>query len=62
MTVMDEDCEGCPISVLTEGVTIVKKLLFLDGHNYIASVKQLSSDTVISIGSIELVVHDYLNM
>ncbi|GFS22822.1 transposase [Elysia marginata] len=57
---MDEHCEGRPPSVVTEkNVSTVEKLIMQDRR---ITVKQLAFETKISIGSVETILHDHLNL
>ena len=57
---MDEPCEGRPTSVVTEkNVSTVEKLVKEDRR---ITVKQLASETRISVGSVEKILHDHLNL
>ena len=59
MSVLDEDREGSPSFAVTEdNVTVVKKTILKDGC---ITVKQLSSETRISVESIELLLHEHLD-
>ncbi|GFR80728.1 transposase [Elysia marginata] len=60
LSVMDEHREGRPPSVLTEkNVSTVEKLIMQDRR---ITVKQLAFETKISIGSVETILHDHLNL
>ena len=57
---MDEDRKGRPPFMVTgDNVTRVKNLVLQDKR---ITVKQLLSDLGISVGSIELILYDHLNM
>ncbi|GFR59376.1 histone-lysine N-methyltransferase SETMAR [Elysia marginata] len=59
-TSMDEHREGQPPSVVTEkNVSTVEKLTMQDRE---ITVKQLAFETKISIGSVETILHDHLNL
>ena len=60
MPVTDGDCEGRTHFVITEdNVTIGKKLVPQDRHT---NVKQLSSEAGINVGSIKLILNDYIKI
>ena len=60
LSVMDEPREGRPTSVVTEkNVSTVEKLVKQDWR---ITVKQLASETRISVGSIEKIPHDHVNL
>ncbi|GFR86864.1 histone-lysine N-methyltransferase SETMAR [Elysia marginata] len=60
LSVMDEHREGRPPSVVTEkNVSTVKKPIIQDRR---ITVKQLAFETKISIGSVETILHDHLNL
>ncbi|GFS04114.1 histone-lysine N-methyltransferase SETMAR [Elysia marginata] len=57
---MDEHRGGRPPSVVTEkNVSTVEKLIMQDRR---ITVKQLAFETKISIGSVETILHDHLNL
>ena len=59
-SVMDEPREGRPTSVVTEkNVSTVEKLVKEDRR---ITVEQLASETRISVGSVEKILHDHLNL
>ena len=59
-SVMDEPREGRPTSVVTEkNVSTVEKLVKEDRR---ITVKQLASESRISVGSVEKILHDHLNL
>ncbi|RUS85452.1 hypothetical protein EGW08_006785 [Elysia chlorotica] len=60
LSVMDEPREGRPTSVVTEkNVSTVEGLVKQDRR---ITVKQLKSETRISVGSVEKILHDHLNL
>ncbi|RUS78489.1 hypothetical protein EGW08_013736 [Elysia chlorotica] len=60
LSVMDEPREGRPTSVVTEkNVSTVEGLVKQDRR---ITVKQLASETRISVGSVEKILHDHLNL
>ncbi|GFS07493.1 transposase [Elysia marginata] len=60
LSVIDEHREGRPPSVVTEkNVSTVEKLIMQDRR---ITVKQLAFETKISIGSVETILHDHLNL
>ena len=60
LSVIDEPREGRPASVVTEkNVSTVEKLVNRDRR---ITVKQLASETRISVGSVEKILHDHLNL
>ncbi|GFR95245.1 histone-lysine N-methyltransferase SETMAR [Elysia marginata] len=60
LSVMDEHRKGRPPSVVTEkNVSNVEKLIMQDRR---ITVKQLAFASKISIGSVETILHDHLNL
>ncbi|RUS78555.1 hypothetical protein EGW08_013698 [Elysia chlorotica] len=60
LSVMDEPREGRPTSVVTEkNVSTVEGLVKQDRR---ITVKQFASETRISVGSVEKILHDHLNL
>ena len=60
LSVMDQPREGRPTSVVTEkNVSTVEKLVKQDRR---ITVKQLASETRISVDSVEKILHDHLNL
>ncbi|RUS70844.1 hypothetical protein EGW08_021391 [Elysia chlorotica] len=60
LSVMDEPREGRPTSVVTEkNVSTVEGLVKQDRR---ITVKQLASETRISVGAVEKILHDHLNL
>ena len=60
LSVMDVPREGRPSSVVTEkNVSTVEKLVKQDRR---VIVKQLAIETRISVGSVEKILHDHLNL
>ena len=57
---MDDEREGRPSSVVTEkNVSTVEKLIMQYRR---ITTKQLAFETKISVGSIETILHDHLNL
>ena len=57
---MLDNYEGCPPSVVTDdNDTLVRKLVI---QNHCITVKHLSRETGMSVRSIELILHDNLNI